>query len=35
MTTYEALSLIVQTSISLLTGLAFIVTIVVLLNKKK
>ncbi|MFD2043093.1 putative holin-like toxin [Ornithinibacillus salinisoli] len=35
MTTYEALSLLVQFSISMTAGLTLFVTIVVLLNKKK
>ncbi|WP_244513292.1 putative holin-like toxin [Oceanobacillus limi] len=35
MTTYEALSLLVQFSISMTAGITLIVTIVVFLNKKK
>ncbi|MDC3418065.1 putative holin-like toxin [Aquibacillus salsiterrae] len=35
MTTYEALSLLLQFSISLTAGITLLVTIVVYLNKKK
>ncbi|WP_231495824.1 putative holin-like toxin [Paucisalibacillus sp. EB02] len=35
MTTYEAISLLVQFSYSFIAGVSLIVTIVVILNKKK